>query len=56
VVGQYVDDLGHLSVLPWQYCPVRPELRYVELKTGFDGNGPASISWVFFSKTGRTVY
>jgi hypothetical protein len=28
----------------------------VELKTGFGDNGPASISWVTFSKTGRTVY
>lgn len=35
---------------------MRRELRYVELKTGFDGNGPASISWVTFSKTGHTVY
>ena len=29
---------------------------YVELKTGFGDSGPASISWVSFSKTGRTVY
>jgi hypothetical protein len=28
----------------------------VELKTGFNDDGPASISWVTFSKTGRTVY
>jgi hypothetical protein len=35
---------------------VRRQLRYVELKTGFNDNGPATISWVTFSKTGRTVY
>ncbi len=29
---------------------------YVELKTGFDDNGPASISRVRFSKTGQTLY
>jgi hypothetical protein len=28
----------------------------VELKTGFNDDGPASISWVTFSKTGRMVY
>jgi hypothetical protein len=35
---------------------VRREIRYVELKTGFTDDGPASISWVTFSKTGRTIY
>jgi hypothetical protein len=35
---------------------MRRELRYVELKTGFSGNGPASIGWVTFSKSGRTIY
>lgn len=35
---------------------MRRELKYVELKTGFNGDGPASISWVTFSKTDRTVY
>ena len=35
---------------------VRREIRYVELKTSFNDDGPASISWVTFSKTGRTVY
>ena len=29
---------------------------YVELKTGFQDNGPAWIGRVAFSKTGRTVY
>jgi hypothetical protein len=28
----------------------------VELKTCFNDDGPASISWVTFSKTGRTIY
>jgi hypothetical protein len=35
---------------------VRREIRYVELKTGFNDDGPASISWVTFSKTNRTIY
>ena len=35
---------------------MRKELKYVELKTGFNDDGPASISWVTFSKSGRTVY
>lgn len=35
---------------------MRKQIRYVELKTGFNDDGPASISWVTFSKTGRTVY
>jgi hypothetical protein len=34
----------------------RKELRYVELKTGYDDNGPASISWVTINRTGKTVY
>ncbi len=29
---------------------------YIELKTGFNDNGPAWIGRVRFSKTGRTVY
>ena len=31
-------------------------LRYVELKSGYDDNGPAWIGYVILSKTGRTVY
>jgi len=31
-------------------------LRYVELKTGHSGNGPAWVARVTLSKTGRTVY
>ncbi len=31
-------------------------LRYIELKTGFEHNGPAWIGYVTPSKTGRTVY
>ena len=37
-------------------CPVKRALRYVELKTGFRDDGPATISWVSFSKTWKTVY
>lgn len=29
---------------------------YVELKSGFGDNGPASIGWVDFSKSGRSIY
>jgi hypothetical protein len=35
---------------------MRREIKYVELKTGFNDDGPASISWITFSKTGRTLY
>ena len=35
---------------------VHRRVMYVELKTGFNDNGPATISWVEFSKTGRSVY
>ncbi len=34
----------------------RRRLMYVELKTGYSDNGPAWISYVRFSKTGRTIY
>ena len=29
---------------------------YVELKTGFNDDGPANIGWVGRSKTGHTLY
>jgi len=35
---------------------MRPELRYIELKTGYTDNGPAWIGMAEFSKSGRTVY
>ena len=31
-------------------------LRYIELKTGFNDNGPAWIARVKVSKSGRTIY
>ena len=31
-------------------------IMYVELKTGYQHNGPATISRVKFSKSGRSVY
>lgn len=34
----------------------RRELRYVELTTGSNHNGPASISWVTINRTGKTIY
>lgn len=35
---------------------VQDRVMYVELKTGFNDDGPAWIGRVRFSKTGRTVY
>ena len=34
----------------------RKRLMYVELKTGFNDNGPAWIGYVLVSKSGRTLY
>jgi len=35
---------------------MKKQILYVELKTGYNDNGPAWIGIGFFSKTGRTVY
>lgn len=35
---------------------MKPRLLYVELKTGYNSNGPAWIGRGHFSKTGRTIY
>ncbi len=35
---------------------MKPKLMYVELKTGYNDNGPAWIGMAYFSKTGKTVY
>ncbi|MCF1193048.1 hypothetical protein LRR18_15750 [Mangrovimonas sp. AS39] len=35
---------------------MKPELKYIELKTGFGDNGPAWIGMAEFSKSGRTLY
>jgi hypothetical protein len=35
---------------------LKSELKYIELKTGYAGNGPAWIGKVEFSKSGKTVY
>jgi hypothetical protein len=35
---------------------MRDRVMYVELKSGYADNGPAWITRVQFSKTGRTVY
>jgi len=32
------------------------EIKYIELKTGFDDNGPAWIAKVEYSKSGQTIY
>ncbi|SHJ27739.1 hypothetical protein [Aquimarina spongiae] len=35
---------------------MRTEIKYIELKSGFSGNGPAWIGLVSFSKSGKTIY
>jgi hypothetical protein len=35
---------------------LKNELKYIELKSGFSGNGNAWIGLVSFSKSGKTVY
>lgn len=35
---------------------MKPELKYIELKSGHSDDGPAWIGMAQFSKTGRTVY
>ncbi len=35
---------------------MKPELKYIELKSGYGDNGPAWIGMAEFSKSGRTVY
>lgn len=35
---------------------MKPELKYIELKSGFGDYGPAWIGMAEFSKSGRTIY
>lgn len=35
---------------------MKPELKYIELKSGYSDDGPAWIGYVEFSKTGKTIY
>jgi hypothetical protein len=35
---------------------MKTEIKYLELKSGFSGNGPAWIGLVSFSKSGKTIY
>ena len=35
---------------------MKREIKYIELKTGFDDNGPAWIAKVEYSKSGQTIY
>lgn len=35
---------------------MEPEIKYIELKSGYNDDGPAWIGKVEFSKTGRTIY
>ena len=39
-----------------QYELMKSRLMYVELKSGFNDDGPAWIGMASFSKTGRTIY
>lgn len=35
---------------------MKSEIKYIELKTNYNHNGPAWIALVFFSKSGKTMY
>lgn len=35
---------------------MQPQIKYIELKSGYSDNGPAWIGLVYFSKTGNTIY
>lgn len=35
---------------------MKTEIKYIELKSGFNHNGPAWIGLVSFSKSGKTIY
>ena len=35
---------------------MKPQIMYIELKSGFSHNGPAWIAKVNFSKSGQTIY
>lgn len=35
---------------------MKSEIVYVELKTGYNDNGPSWIGKATYSKTGRTIY
>ena len=35
---------------------MKTDIKYIELKTGYNDNGPAWIGLVEFSKTGKTIY
>lgn len=35
---------------------MKQELRYIELKSGYNDDGPAWIGYVEFSKSGKTIY
>ena len=41
---------------PGKLAAMKTRIMYVELKTGFDNDGPAWIGRVQISKTGRTLY
>jgi hypothetical protein len=38
------------------HIDMQPEIKYIELKSGFSNDGPAWIGLVSYSKSGRTLY
>lgn len=46
----------HIDVIANLVDAMKPQLVYVELKTGYNDNGPAWIGIASFSKTGRMIY
>ena len=57
--GEDRSDLRRAEHSPresWERGVVKSRIMYVELKTGYNDNGPAWIGRVAFSKTGQTIY
>lgn len=48
--------VGRLHLSPLERLEMKPELVYVELKTGQSDRGPAWIGFAERSKSGKTVY
>jgi hypothetical protein len=57
LVGIVRDNMGNSRTAPspGKLAPMKTRIMYVELKTGFDNDGPAWIGRVQISKTGRTL-
>jgi hypothetical protein len=57
-VADSLDGLYHSAAAPRESEEERRQyvLKYIELKTGYNDNGPAWIGLVQVSKSGRTIY